>query len=224
MKLCETSHKDLRSPQCNLSFCCKLLICHTQVFVNNGEHLNSAHLEEPNSFSMLGFLLLCLFLYSGNADFKSPSSWTMPAGFTAFLLCGRGKGRWEGTKLQRPPWHRQSMWSPYDLSRIKTNDPGVPLKTEANGARWWLLDVPGSEKKLNFVIWSFLMYIRDVMRRLVGWPTNEEGWLEGTLADCEWGDLGWAMSDNDCLVDIWGMKMNNVRGKLLRRCKSNKDK
>lgn len=168
------------SPQCVSYFHCKPLSCFTQAFVNDSEHSKST------GFVGAWFLIPHVS--------KSSSNRIRPAGFTAEnsgegeiqgVISGAGMSpEWEGSLRQG------CTWSPAEGSRIKTNNPGVLLKSEANGARWWLLDVLRSEKKLNSVRWSFLMYVSDATRRLVGWWANEEGWLQVTAADCEWEDPG----------------------------------
>lgn len=160
----------------------------------------------------------------------------MPAGSKAFFSVWEREGEVGShqTAASTMAQTEQSyMWSPYDSPRIKINEPGVPLKTETNGARWWLLDVPGSEKKLNFVMWSFLMYISDVTRRLVGRPTNEEGLRELLLTASEgiwaeqcqtttarriFGEWRWTTSEGNCWGDVSQTKINNIRGLLQRLC------
>lgn len=118
------------------------------------------------------FLPIFLFLRfklceKSNKDLKSPECisyfYCNPSLVAHRQQCPCGTARARAALA----WQR-CVRLPTEWSRIKTNNPGVLLESEANGARWWLLDVLGSEKKLNSVRWSFLMFISDVMRRLVG--------------------------------------------------------
>lgn len=104
---------------------------------------------------------------------RSPSNRIRPSGFTVKesgeVETQGGTSRAGMSPAQQGSLRQGWTWLPTGGFGIKTNNPGVPLKTEANGARWWLLDVLWNEKKLNSVRWWFLMHISDAMRRLVGW-------------------------------------------------------